>query len=136
MEKIQDNRNTNLCEDWLHKIFDDKEIVKDPLYMGNMCCAKLDSRTMAHFSFEYVPGCEHSDCGKKLTGLLIKIVNTEKGPVDQVAIPFTSAWPYGETPYIRLEWPNGPGEWANRKPDITDMNMLKHKVKAYINMFR
>lgn len=128
--------NGNLCEKWLHKIFDGEDFIKDPVYMGNMCCAKLDSRTIVHFSFDYAQGNEHPNYGKKLTGLFIKIVNTTKGPVDDVMIPFTSVWSYGDVPHIELEYPNGPGVWKYRDPNNTDINMLRNKVKAYINMFR
>lgn len=127
----------NLCEIWLQKMFSSSDIVENPVYAGNDCFAKLDARTVVHFSFEYIPGNVQPDYGKTFTGLFIKIINTTKGPVDELMIPFTSAWTYiADPPYIKLEYPNGPGQWVDREPCSSEINLLMGKVKKYIDMFK
>lgn len=121
----------NIFEISLRKLFDNQDIVSSPVFSGNSCHGKK-GRFIVGMQFM----SPHSHMYDRLE---VKVISQDAGLIDTFMFRFLFIWGTGDgnpTPHIRITSSyDDDGKWAVREPDKTDMDVLRNKIKAYLDLF-
>lgn len=121
----------NIFEVSLRKLFDRQDIVGSPVFSGNSCHGKR-GRFIVRMRFM----SPHSHMYDRME---VKVISQDVGLIDTCMFRFPFIWGTGDgnpTPHIRIASSYADdGKWAVREPDEADMDVLRNKIKAYLDLF-
>ena len=129
----------NFLEDELRKLFGGGDIVKRPVFVGRCCLGCIDRNLLVKLEFvcsKYVGNYD---------ALQIRVINADKGLLDQITLLFADLWevenihydfsfPGGEPPYIWVDKLRA--EWYAIKPNEADYAAIRKAAADYLSVFR
>ena len=126
-------------EQELEKLFGDGEIIRSPEFTGRACVGTIGKNLRVHASFITMGIADHYE------GLLLKIVHTENGELDRLAIRFSDVlgrkpvpgnpnFRNGVVPHIWND--RGEYEWYAFHPNETDYAQIRKEAEKFIGAYR
>lgn len=129
----------NFFEQELRKLFDAGDVIWQPVFLGRYCTGHIGKKLCARIEFVCSKYAGNYDA------LQIRVINTDKGLVDQITLLFVDllgmenihydfGFPGGEPPYIWVDRLRA--EWYAVKPTEADYAAIRKAVQDYLSLFR
>lgn len=122
----------NIFQAELRILFESHDIGQDDMVIAGNSCYMTKGGLVIKASFQ------SSRCVSEYDSLQVKVISRDNGVLDIFDIPFSAVWQHNEklAPYIYIEHcEEQRGEWYSYEPDTTDRNLLRDKIRAYVDMF-
>lgn len=129
----------NFFESELRRLFEDGQLMDDPIFSGRICMGTLGKDVRVRVQF--ITGMIAS----QYDALKISVLNRTEGAIDthvlkfkdvlgKKAVPGNSNFREGVYPYI---WDDhGEANWYAYHPDLADRSAIRKAVGQYLDVFR
>lgn len=126
-------------EQELRKLFGAGDVIRQPVFVGRCCTGYIGRKLCARIEFVCSKYAGNYDA------LQIRVINPDKGLVDQITLLFADllavenihydfGFPGGEPPYIWVDRLRA--EWYAVKPSDADYAAIRKAVQDYLSLFR
>lgn len=130
---------SNFFEQELRKLFEDGQVIHDPVFVGRACLGSLGTGRQVRAEFVTMGHVDH------YSGLRLTLLDNDLGVVDKITLRLKDVWgrkaipnnPYlksGVDPHI---WVDGDRiDWYAYHPTQADLQVLRRAADDYLRVFR